>query len=386
MDLVNNARIMFRPFDDPEKLRSLNLSMFVIVEASETSADTFHQLKTRLRNQAAFNNNGDWRRGIIETNPGAGWIRSDVLLNSQTITVHGSSLSEYAPSLTPDPNISTHITSTDANQYLPPNFISELAINKPQWWVLKYIYGSFSYAEGLVYPATSKCIVESFTPPRHWKHLVAADYGLRDKFAFLAGAIDPVNGILHIYKNQTTNDKSIEDLAKMYYKFTDHIPQGGLYTAPIMDPKSGPKRDYEKKTLYDHFLDYGIAFQPGHIQVDARVYRVNTYLESGKLKIHDNCIELITELQNYKFPERTLGSKWVSDKPVDKDNHSINPLEWICMALPADPKYMQMFAGHADSFTRDRQTARDKEANVSWQLADDPQTTPTYESIAFNLY
>lgn len=133
IDLVNGARIMFRPFDDPDKLRSLNLSMFVIVEASEVSAETFHQLKTRLRNSAAFTNEHDWRRGIVETNPGAGWIRSDFLLNAQQIHVHGSSHETYPPSLTPDPNLSVHITTTDANRYLPPNFISELSANKPQW-------------------------------------------------------------------------------------------------------------------------------------------------------------------------------------------------------------------------------------------------------------
>lgn len=124
---------MFRPFDDPDKLRSLNLSMFVIVEASEVSAETFHQLKTRLRNSAAFTNEHDWRRGIVETNPGAGWIRSDFLLNAQQIHVHGSSHETYPPSLTPDPNLSVHITTTDANRYLPPNFIAELSANKPQW-------------------------------------------------------------------------------------------------------------------------------------------------------------------------------------------------------------------------------------------------------------
>ena len=124
---------MFRPFDDPEKLRSLNLSMFVMVEASEISADTFHQLKTRLRSHAAFTSTNDWRQGIIETNPGAGWIRSDVLLNADEVHVHGSTLEQYPDSLTPDPNISVHITSTDANRYLPPNFIQELSANKPKW-------------------------------------------------------------------------------------------------------------------------------------------------------------------------------------------------------------------------------------------------------------
>ena len=300
--------------------------MFVIVEASEVDADIYHQLKTRTRNQAAFTPNHDWRRGIIETNPSAGYVRSDILLNAHQVKQYGSVIEPITPSLTPDPNVSAHIASTDTNRYLPPNFISELTTNKPQWWVQKCIYGSFMYAEGLVYPSVSKAIVPAFEPERHWKRLVACDYGLADKFAYLAGAIDPITGTLYIYKNHATNNKNIEELSRIYFDFTQDILEGTMYTSPILDPMSGARRDYDKKTLYDHFLDYGIFFKPGHKSVDARVFRVNTYLESGKLKIMDNCKELIDEIQDYKFPERSLSNKFHSDKPVDKNNHSINPL------------------------------------------------------------
>ena len=50
---INGHRIMYRPYDDPEKLRSYNLTSFLIVEASEVKQQSFVQLKTRLRNLAA---------------------------------------------------------------------------------------------------------------------------------------------------------------------------------------------------------------------------------------------------------------------------------------------------------------------------------------------
>ena len=74
LDFVNDARLMLRPFDDPDKLRSNNYSMVIMLEASEINADAFHQLKTRLRNTAATNktNNSDWRKLICESNPDSG--------------------------------------------------------------------------------------------------------------------------------------------------------------------------------------------------------------------------------------------------------------------------------------------------------------------------
>lgn len=378
IDFINGARLMFKSFDDPDKLRSLNLTMFVIVEASETTAETFQQLKTRLRNDMAFTDTHDWRKGIIETNPGAGWIRSDVLLNAESISVHGDTTETYPESLSPDPNISVHITTTSANKYLPPNFITELSTNRPLWWVKKYIYGSFQYAEGLVYPAAATAIINAFEVPKVWRRLVACDYGLSDKFAFVAVAVSPA-GIAYVYKNKTTVDMNIEALSNMYYDFVDDIPYGGLYTAPIMDPKSGAKRDYNKKTLYDHFLDYGIFFQPGHVSVDARVFRLNTFLQSGRLKIMDNCTELIEEIQEYKFPEKTLNkSKHNQDKPIDKNNHSINPLEWITMALPADPSKLDLVC--SGSFYNNANNTHS--SSDTWQLQD---SEPKHNVSIFTL-
>ena len=80
---------------------------------------------------------------------------------------------------------------------------------------------------------------------------------------FLYGAVDEEKNRLVIYKEDRINDKNIAALAALFFEGSKDIPVGGWITAPIIDPKSGPKRDYDKKTLSDHFLDYGIAFQSG---------------------------------------------------------------------------------------------------------------------------
>lgn len=394
MDFINGGRVMYRPLDDPDKLRSYNLSFFVIVEGSEVDGESFQQLKTRLRNLAAaiqarkedgtpiFKTleNGmqvpvikvAWNKGIVESNPDSGWIRTDILHCSDVIHRHGRVMDDtIVAELYKDKAISSHVASTDINAFLPEDFIANNCKNKPQWWINRYIFSSFSYAEGLVYPAAGNCVVPEFQIPPKWKRIVAADYGLADDFVYLCGAIDEREGILYIYREVRVNNKDIEALAKLYFDATDDIPMGGLYTAPILDPKSGAKRDYNKKSLYDHFLDYGIAFQPGHVNVAARVFRTNTYFQSGKLRIMDCCAGLIGELNDYKFPHKKLtGNTKAQDKPVDKNNHAINPLEWICMALPKDPK--DLFYGAYDMYGNDL-TKEDavKNMNIPWALQDD---------------
>lgn len=360
IDFKNDYRLMFRPFDDPDKLRSYNVDMFIILEASEVKRESFTQLKTRLRNSAAMLQKTDskgepifrtaqngaqipliahnWLEGIIESNPDAGWIKSDVLQNSSDIYKHGEVLDDFEVNPTQaDPMISTHITSTSANEFLPKDFIAQNTQNKPLWWINRYIYGSFLYAEGLVYPSARNHIIEPFDIPPTWKRMIAFDYGLSDPSAFIFAAIDEKENRVVIYKEERTKDKNVEQLAELFHSASKDIPMGGLWIPPLIDPKSGPKRDYEKKTLSDHFLEFGIAFQPGQINVDARILKLNTYLESGKLQIFNTCVALNKELANYKFKRDDDTESGFTGKPEDKNNHSINALEWIVMELPNDP-------------------------------------------------
>lgn len=361
MDFINGARIVWTPFDDPDKLRSMNSSMFVILEASEVKGDFYTQLNTRNRNMVAGVQkrdehgelmweeleNGDvipimeydWRKGIIESNPDAGWIRNEILLRSHRIYQHGIYYDYFQDPERVVSSLSSHVAATKVNPYLPKGWEADLRTKNPEWWIKRYLEGSFQYSEGLVYPSAGSHIVPYFEIPKTWPRLVAFDYGISDIAAYVFVAIDERGGKGYVYRIATAKDRNVEQLAKMYHLAASDIPAGGLLTSPIIDPKSGPKRDYNLRTLSDQFLDYGISFQPGAVNVDARIYRLNSYFESGRLKIMDNCTVLIEEIQNYRFKERTLSdTDRAVGKPIDKDNHCVNALEWIVMELPHDPR------------------------------------------------
>ena len=408
MDLLNGSRLMWRSFDDPGKLRSLNLSMFVIVEGSETTGEVLAQLKTRSRNTATiiykrdengemeFDDNDkpivlhDWRKGIIESNPDSGYIRTEILLASDVINQFGSTEVEkydQDPKRI-DPLTSSYVTATAANKYLPANYEEMQAKNKPEWWIKRYLKGSFRFSEGLVYPAFSTTIIEPFKIPDHWKRVLAFDYGLSDKASFVLAAIDQENGMLYIYKNETTTNMNIRELSDMYRRLTADIVEGGMAFTPLIDPKSAAKRDYNKKTLYDLFAEEGIYFNAGTISVDTRVFRLNTYIESGRVKVFNTCEELIEEMREYKFYPKTLDgtSNRNTDKPMDKNNHSINPLEWIVTALPSDPSRMSY--GVYNNLGLTQEQVENQELDMPWQLQDAENSwaqADEFQTPSFNL-
>lgn len=402
LELVNGARIMFRPLDDVDKLRSYNLTMFVILEGSEVDPEAFIQLKSRVRNLAAAipetddsgnilyveKSNGakvpkikhNWIKGIVESNPDSGWIRSDMLYHSNVIYKHGVIKDDpYITDSERDPNISTHITSTDCNQYLPDGFIDQLVQHKPQWWIARYVYGSFNYSEGLVHPGYNQCIVphRALTKDdyRAYKFMCGADYGLSDDFAYVFAYIDEKRGKVVVYDVVVLQDKGVDKLADAFHKCTKDIPVGGWFRQPVLDSRSGRKRDYNKKSLYDWFLDYGVAFGEAQMDINSRVFRTNTYIESGKLEIMDNCTYLIDQLREYKFHEKKLGAAYNKnwDKPKDGNDHSIAGLHFMLMELPADPS--KLLYGAFNSRGEDLEEYERKinaQLKSCWQLADDP--------------
>lgn len=404
LDFINDARLMLRPFDDPDKLRSNNYSLVIMLEASEINADAFHQLKTRLRNNAATHYDPqtgtmyDWRKLICESNPDSGWIRTDVLLVSSQITQHGKYAQDsYDNAVDPmsiDQSISSHVASTDVNHYLPADYIQVNSKNKPIWWIKRFLHGSFAFAEGLVYPNAVNCIVK--TPrdpdgnpltPKHfpdWKILIAHDYGLMDEATFVYAAVDKKRNKLIVYRVDHTNNAPLKDLVALFQKGAKDINFGQLYTTPIIDPKNN-KRDYNKKDLISHYQDYGITFKPGHVNVDARIVRLNDYIEAGCLEIWDCCDFLITELKDYKFKPKTLDDKDAKNVPIDARNHAINALEWIGMELPANPNKLSL-TGY-DEYGRPIDPEEGEQQEEAWQLSDDDESdTEEYDqSTLFGL-
>lgn len=374
----NGYRLLFRPLDDAGKLRSLNLDFICIVEGSEVKPEFYAIAKTRLRNMAATtldpnqpykphpddpnikipNIIADWRQFLTESNPDAGWVKSDIVDRAGVIIKNGGALYNPPPIEDPDEidlSLSAHITATDANKYLPATYFKDNAKGKPQWWINRYLLGSFAYSEGLVYPSAITNantnvthVVPTRTPPKDAKYILAHDYGLADPAGILLGYIDPSRNKLVIHKEYKKENNNIAELAAILKQMTQSVPQGAWLRPWIIDPKSGLKRDYNKKSLIDHYAEYGIYFTPGQVSVDAGIYKTNTYFELDYIEIEDSCPQLIKELQNYRFPSDDAASTGKGSKPEDKNNHLCDPLRWIVMELPKDPRLLAYDAYASD--------------------------------------
>lgn len=363
----NGHTLYYRPLAEQGDLRSYNLTRAHILEASEVKHDSYVQLQTRLRNTAAIryetHEDGtpitvydsksrtlkkkekyNWIQMIVESNPDSGWIKDDFLLRSGRIHLHYDKDQKYHLNpLYTSPHMSSHIIPSKANVYLPEDFIPSLEQGKPKWWVKRYLYGSFDYAEGLVYPHFTDQIISSFDIPKHWPRIISMDYGLNDNTHFLFGAIDFnaekfAKPAVFYYHEIVINNASVSEIATVYKDTLRRLlPANSLYKIPVMDARSHSQRSRtgEKKTLGTLFREEGCFFKPAQMDLDARILRTNNFIDQQHIYFFEEGVpHLIEEAKKYKYPDKKIERITKADRPIDKDNHGINALEFAVMELP----------------------------------------------------
>lgn len=345
VDLVNGSRISAKALDNEGKIRSANLSIIWVEEASEVEYSVVAYIAARLRNKVAYHKGKSRLKMLLSSNPDVGWLNTEWLMSSSVIYYHGDVKDRYeVPPDRRDPAISTHISATSANVYLPPDYEANLAKNKEQWWINRYLKGSFKYTEGLVYPNFSDWFCEPFKIPAHWKRITGTDFGRRDPTAHVVGALDPINHIIYVYNEleEPLDDKPIDYMVKKL-KEIDDFPNSLLAFPHQCDPRGRNSDQVSGQSWIDTYRAHGIIFQPAkdceNHSLAPTIQKLATYAAQGRLKIFKSCRKTWLSLSKYKYKERNLSDDTnQGEKPQDKNNHLPDALRYMLAPFPMFPE------------------------------------------------
>jgi hypothetical protein len=366
LTLTNGSELIFRSFDDPTKLKSMNLTMAVIVEASDVVFDGFTMMQSRIRNTAAmipeYGANGDpvlvWdvnrrayrpkyridvRHISMETNPDSGWVKSKFLLDAATVEFYGDAFNEgYKFNKTPDPNKYVQVVSTSANQYLPETYEEEQARGKDAAYIAQFLKGSFNFSTGLVLPNVGLRIVTPHKLPREFDddgrrvlwYGIGVDYGVNDPTHIVYTAFSTETKKLYVFHEYRVNDTDIKNIAKGYRRETKllGINMNGLFMLPRFDGRSYNKRESDLVTIGKSFEDEGLYFDPAFERMDIRIIKLNALINHGQIELYSTCEYLVDELLNWKFVRDKQGN--LTKTPEDKNDHGIQALAFVVVVLP----------------------------------------------------
>jgi len=374
--LTNGSELLFRSFDDPNKLKSINASMVVIVEASDILYAGFTMMQSRLRKTAAcipeLDANGDpvkvydkrsgemrikYRIDVrhinLETNPDSGWVKK-FLLDSKFVEFFGEAKNEgYKFNKNPDPNKYTQVASTSANPYLPENYEEEQTRDKPKAYVQQFYKGSFNFSSGLVLPNFGVCIVPPHGLPEKFDtygrrilhYVIGLDYGVNDPTHVVFGAFSTVTKKLYIFAEMRINNSDVKTIAKEYRK--EYKQNGtdinGLMMQPMFDGRSYNRRQADLKTIGEMFEAEGLYFEPSFASMEARIIKTNALINHEQLEVFSTCEFLIEEALNWKWKKDKRTGEF-TNKPVDKNDHGIQAMNFITVALPNNLKELNLAA------------------------------------------
>jgi PBSX family phage terminase large subunit len=326
------STILFRPLEDPDKLRSLNLGGFFIDEASQVSEEAFMLLQGRLRDS------GGLRKGITISNPnGHDWqyrwfFKQDHFKNEEEkkkyFLIKGTSLE---------------------NTFLPEDYISTMLNSWSDLRIQREVMGSFDTFEGAIYDEFRRDVhvVEPYDIPETWTRIIGQDHGYRNAAASVFAAINE-DGDIVVYDELYLKETLIEDICKKGLNpkiGKDKI--SGIY----IDPSTKAKRNQAGGVAYSDFSIYldnlpkSVPLICANNDVGAGIERVKSYLKvdpktkKPRLTVFSRCHNLLEEFVQYRWDPLTAaqaGTKNDKEQPRKHNDHAMDALRYLVMSRP-DP-------------------------------------------------
>lgn len=295
--LPNEAKIIFKGIDDPEKLKSISgIDDIMIEEATELTLDDFTQLNLRLRSKAENQQITLCFNPVSKTN----WCYKHWFENG-----------------TPENTVVVHTTWKD-NKFLPQSYIDSLEqmkISNPVYYKI--------YAEG-VFATLSKLVYNNWTVRDFdWKQvhkqgntraLFGMDFGyINDPTAFVCTLVDEQHKRIYIFDEHYEKGLLNDEIAKV-------IKDKG-YSKEIITADSAEQKSIEE------IRKAGVPrIRPARKGKDSVLNGIQ-YVSQYQLIIHPKCTNIVTELENYCWAKDKNTNEYVN-KPVDEYNHLLDALRY----------------------------------------------------------
>lgn len=331
------STILFRQLEEPDKLRSLNLSGFYIDESSQVSEEGFMLLQGRLRGPGL-------RKGFLTTNPnGHDWqylwfVKQDMFKT---------------------PEAKTHFKLIRApsteNIHLPEGYVANIMQTWSPERIKREIEGSFDAFEGMVYHEFRRDlhVIQPFVVPREWKRVIGIDHGYRNPSAWVWGAVDYDENI-YIYREFYEREWLIEEIVNGHKKQNKpgvlQLMRGETKVDQArIDPSVRAVRGATGQSdwdIYTEHLPKDFPLLPANNEKTAGIDRVKSYLKVNpnthkpRLFIFNTCSNLIEEFTRYRYKElssQQKGKQAEKEEPVKVDDHALDALRYLIMGRPEAP-------------------------------------------------
>lgn len=291
IELPNGSMFYFKGLDDPEKIKSIvGITDIWCEEATELTEDDYEQLTLRLRANVPN------LQMFVSFNPisKANWVYKRWFLQESDALILKTTYKD--------------------NRFLPADYIRELEakINTNPTYYKIYALGEFCSLDKLVY---SNWRVEDFNHADiKGELIIGLDFGfINDPTALVASILNEEDKIIYVFKEWGSINKTNDEIAKII----DHL---GFRKSMIIADSAEQKSIEEIRRL-------GIQrIKPSVKGPDSIIHGIQK-LQQYQVIVHPDCIETITELENYAWTKDKKSGEYIN-KPIDEFNHFLDALRY----------------------------------------------------------
>ena len=316
--LKNGSEVIFRSFDDPNKLKSLNLGFAAIEEMTDVGEETFKMLRTRMRQ--------DKTPGCIfgATNPGTfgNWVYRYFIEDGGKLQS-----SEIIYSISAD------------NFYLPSAYLDDLGHMKtsnPEYYQ-RMVMGKWGLLEGVIY---SLPVEQRLTemPKKKLMHrwIAGLDFGFTHPTAMVIIGVREEKYYVYdeIYQHKLTGS----DITKLVKEKMQQYDLDIVYC----DSASPDKIETLKRA--------GIPAQDSVKDVFDGIMHVKGLIGDGRLFVNHECTKTLREFDSYIWDVKNT----VKEVPVKVNDDSMDALRYC---LYTDSRKGMAFTSDNISYGEDRLTS-----------------------------
>lgn len=310
---TNSSQIMFRHFQEPHKLKSLNLGFVEIEEMSDVQESTFLMLLSRLRQaiKPQWQQKNFKYRLFGHTNPESskGWIYHHFVENKKD-------------------NYRLILAPTTQNTYLSKHYVESLKeAYDPEYYRINVLGEFGDYTSGLVVKNFNKDNIKNITYLDDLPLHISVDFNVDPMCWVLAFiAANKVFFFDEIVIENTHTKEATEEFIRRYPNHKGDIIINGDASGDYRKTQSD-KTDYiiMRDTLRKHFKqDIKVEIRPFNPPVKSRVAAFNRLVcdadNSRRLIVDPKCQQFLYNIHNLKYKKGTSLIDIPSHAQIKNDN------------------------------------------------------------------
>ncbi len=265
---------------------------------------------------------------------------------------------------TPEPGMYLQGATWDECPHMSPEKKAQLLSKYPAHQREMRSKGTPLMGSGLIYPVDEEAIkIAPFSIPEYWFVINGMDFGWDHPQAHVQVVWDRDNDVLYVTNAWKGSQKQPYEAWHIVKRWAADIPTAwpndGLQTRQQM----GKQDAVQQKTLYENegwwMLNEGACFPDGSVGVWSGITTILDYMNTGRLRVFSNLVELLQEIREYHTKTTADGNAVivkVKDDLLDALRYSIMMRRHAIRIMDINDQYQNTVsnqratAGAYDSF------------------------------------